>query len=70
MRRVLGLAALVCVLGGCGVAGTGAAGASGAAAAADEAIQAKKIEERVRQQVQAAQEDAARQRSDAERQGQ
>jgi hypothetical protein len=70
MRRVLGLATLVLLLGGCGLAGTGAAGASGAAAAADEAAQAKKLEERVRQQVQASEDAAAQQRSDAEKQGQ
>ena len=70
MRRLLGLAVLVSLLSGCGVAGTGAAGASAAAAAADEAAQAKKIEERVPQQVHAAEDAAAQQRSDAEKQGQ
>ncbi len=65
MRRVLGLAVLVSVLAGCGGVG---AGASAAAAAADEAAQAKKMEARVPQQVQAAEDAAAQQRSEAEKQ--
>jgi outer membrane lipoprotein-sorting protein len=68
MRRVLGLAVLVSVLAGCGGVGAGAAGASAAAAAADEAAQAKKMEARVPQQVQAAEDAAAQQRSEAEKQ--
>ncbi len=68
MRGVLGVAVLVYVLAGCGAVGSGAAGASGGAAAAAEAAQAKKIEARVPQQVQAAEDTAAQQRSEVEKQ--
>ena len=70
MRPVLGLAMLAFLLSSCGVAGTGAAGASGAAAEDQQAAQARKIEARVPEQLQAAEDLAVQQRREAEQQGQ
>jgi hypothetical protein len=69
--RYLPALGMLLALSGCGL-GPGAAGAAGAAGAqseVQEAAQARKTEEQVRQQLQAAQEEAARQRSDATARG-
>ena len=66
----LGLIALVMLAGGCGVAGTGTATATGAAPAAADAAQARQTEERVRQQLGSAYQQATDQRRAAEADGQ
>jgi hypothetical protein len=66
MGRVWALLTLMLTLAGCGLAGTGAAGASGAAAEAQQAAQAKQTEDRVKQQIDAAQQQASDQRHAAE----
>jgi hypothetical protein len=66
MRRVWALLTLTMALAACGVAGTGAAGAAGAAAEAQQAAQARQTEERVKQQIDAAQQQGADQRRAAE----
>lgn len=66
MGRVWALLTVFVTLAGCGLAGTGAAGASGAAAEAQQAAQAKQTEDRVKQQIDAAERQAADQRRAAE----
>jgi uncharacterized protein YceK len=70
MGRVSVLLALLLALSGCGVAETGTAAAAGAASAAQQAQEAKRTEDSVTRQVDAAYKEAADQRRDAERQGQ
>ncbi len=70
--RLLRLAAPILILGacaGCGLAGTAVATGAGAAAEVQEAQQAKQTEDRIKQQLDQAQQAAAQQRSDAEAQG-
>jgi hypothetical protein len=59
MWRVLVLAGSCAAVVGCGLAGTGAAGASGGAAEAQQAAQSRQAEERVRQQIESINEEAA-----------
>jgi signal transduction histidine kinase len=59
MERLLPLACLCALLGGCGLADTGAAAAGSAASAAQQAAEAKRTEERVREQIEAANREAA-----------
>jgi|GEM_PF-2388388 len=66
MGRVWALLTLMLTLGGCGLAGTGAAGASGAAAEAQQAALAKQTEDRVKQQIDSAEQQASDQRRAAE----
>ena len=66
MRRVWALLTLTMSLAGCGLAGTGAPGAAGAAAEAQQARQARHTQEQVKQQIDAAVQQAADQRRDAE----
>src|SRR5665213_3136335 len=54
---------------GCGLAGTAVATGTGAAAEGQHAQQAKQIEDRVKREVDQAQQIAAQQRNDAESQG-
>jgi Na+-translocating ferredoxin:NAD+ oxidoreductase RNF subunit RnfB len=61
------LAAALCT--GCGLAGTAVATGTGAAAEVQEAQQAKQTEDRVKRELEQAQQTAAQQRSDAESQG-
>jgi hypothetical protein len=57
------------VCAGCGLAGTTVATGTGAAAEVQEAQQAKQTEDRVKREVEQAQQAAAQQRADAESQG-
>jgi hypothetical protein len=66
MVRSLALLSLILSLTGCGVAETGAAAAAAGAAKAEEARQGLRTEARVRQQLDAAAQQAAEQRSAAE----
>jgi hypothetical protein len=68
MHRIILTILLVSGMCGCGLAGTGAAAAAGGASEVQQAAQARQTEEKVRQQVNAAQQQAAQQRQDAERQ--
>jgi hypothetical protein len=61
------LAAGLCA--GCGLAGTAVATGTGAAAEVQQAQQAKQTEDRVKRELDQAQQAAAQQRSDAESQG-
>jgi hypothetical protein len=61
------LVAALCT--GCGLAGTAVATGAGAAAEVQEAQQAKQTEDRVKRELDQAQQTAAQQRSDAESQG-
>ena len=61
------LAASLCA--GCGLAGTAVATGAGATAEVEEAKQAKQTEDRVKRELDAAQQAAAQQRNDAEAQG-
>jgi Na+-translocating ferredoxin:NAD+ oxidoreductase RNF subunit RnfB len=61
------LAASLCA--GCGLAGTAVATGTGAAAEVQEAQQAKQTEDRVKRELDQAQQAAAQQRNDAESQG-
>jgi hypothetical protein len=61
------LAAALCA--GCGLAGTAVATGAGAAAEVQEAQQAKQTEDRVKRELDQAQQTAAQQRTDAESQG-
>ncbi len=54
---------------GCGLAGTAVATGAGATAELEEAKQAKQTEDRVKRELDAAQQAAAQQRNDAEAQG-
>ena len=67
MERVWALLALPLLLGGCGAAETGTAAASGADSAAQQAAQARAREDRVRQQIDAAYQQADDQRRAAEK---
>ena len=60
------IAATLLLLAGCGLAEVGAAGATAATSKAEELRQAKQTEARVRQQIDAAYEQAAQQRKAAE----
>jgi uncharacterized membrane protein len=66
MQNALCTAAALMLLTGCGLADVGATGATSAASAAQEAKQAKETEAQVRQQVDAAYQQAAEQRKAAE----
>jgi hypothetical protein len=66
VTRAVILAALALSLGGCGLAGTGVAGAAGGASKAEELKQAQQTEDRVRSQIDAANQAAAEQRRAAE----
>lgn len=66
MLRVLMLTAIAAVLGGCGLAGTAASGAAEGAAQAQEAAQAKQTQDRVRQQLDAASQQAVERERAAE----
>ncbi len=57
------------LLAGCGLAGTAVATGTGAAAEVQQAQQAKQTEDRVKRELDQAQQAAAQQRSDAESQG-
>jgi hypothetical protein len=61
------LAAALCA--GCGLAGTAVATGTGAAAEVQQAQQAKQMEDRVKRELDQAQQAAAQQRNDAEAQG-
>jgi hypothetical protein len=61
------LAAALCA--GCGLAGTAVATGTGAAAEVQQAQQAKQTEDRVKRELDQAQQAAAQQRNDAESQG-
>ena len=66
MRRHLPLIGVILLTGGCGLADTAVTGAPAGAAAADQAREAKATEERVQQEVEAAQKAAAEQREQAD----
>jgi hypothetical protein len=66
MGRVWALLTLLLAVAGCDVAGTGAASATGAAAEAQQAVRAKQTEDRVKPQIDAAEQQAADQRRAAE----
>ena len=68
MKRIIVALLLAPALTGCGLAGSGAAAAAGGASEVQQAQQAKQTEEKVRQQVNAIQDQAAQQRQDAEKQ--
>jgi hypothetical protein len=70
MVRTLAILTLAGLLGGCGLRATGAAGAAGGTSEVQQAAQAKRTEEQVREQINAAQDEAARQRNEAEKQNQ
>ncbi len=63
-------AALAALCSGCGLAETAASGAAGASAEVRQAQQAPKIEQQVRDQIQAAQDVAAQQRDKVEQDAQ
>lgn len=67
--RIMPVAAAV-LCAGCGLAGTAVATGTGAAAEVQQAQQAKQIEDRVKSEVDQAQQAAAQQRKDAEAQSQ
>ena len=60
---------VVSVCAGCGLAGTTVATGTGAAAEVQQAQQAKATEDKVKRELDQAQQDAAKQRDDAESQG-
>jgi hypothetical protein len=66
MIRTFALSCLSLLLVACGVAETGAAAAAGGASQVEEARQAEQTEARVQQQLDAAYQQAAHQRKDAE----
>ena len=66
ITRSLALLSLILSLTGCGVADTGAAVAAAGASKAEEARQGLKTEAQVRERLDAAAQQAARQRTDAE----
>jgi len=72
MHRIIALlgATALLTLTGCGLAETGAVGAAGAASQVQQASQAKATEDRVRQQLDAAAQQAAEQRKTAESESQ
>jgi hypothetical protein len=65
MRCAL-LSCVALLISGCGLAGSGAAGTAGAASEAQQAAQARQTEDRVRAQIESAQQQAAEQRQKAE----
>ncbi|HYL02793.1 MAG TPA: hypothetical protein VEU54_05190 [Steroidobacteraceae bacterium] len=66
LQRLAAALALSGLLSGCGLGGTGAAGAAGASAETQQAAQARQTEERVRADIDAAQDQAAERRRAAE----
>ncbi|HEY8052001.1 MAG: hypothetical protein ACHQD6_00470 [Steroidobacterales bacterium] len=70
MRNALAACLLLTSLSGCGLAETGAAAAGGAAAQAQQAAQARQVEQRVTEQIGAADKVAEEQRRAAEAQAQ
>jgi hypothetical protein len=68
MNRLIVTLMLLSSLAGCGIAGTGAAAAAGGTSEVQQAAQAKHTEEKVREQVNGIQEQAAQQRQDVEKQ--
>jgi hypothetical protein len=58
MRVACLLATLSTALGGCGLADSGAAAAGGASAAAEQAAEARQAQERIRQQIESANQQA------------
>jgi hypothetical protein len=69
MGRAWALYVLLVILGGCGVAGSGAATTAGAQSATQQGSEARRTEDRVRQQIDAAYQQAAEQRRAAEADG-
>lgn len=67
MIRTMMILVASAMLGGCGLAETGAAAAATGASAAEQARQAQQIEEKVRAQLDAAQQAAAQSREAAEK---
>ena len=70
MARTWAVLSLLTLLGGCDLAGSGAATTAGATSAAQQAGEAKGTEERVRRQIDAADQQAVEQRHAAEQGGQ
>ena len=70
MVRVTTLLVLLAALGGCGLVDSGASAAAAGESAAQQAAQARRDEDRVRQQIDAANRVAAEQRRAAEAQAQ
>jgi hypothetical protein len=70
MKRFQTLLALPFLVAGCGVAGTGASAGAAAETAAQQEAQGRAMEQRVREQVDAAYSKAAEQRRAAEADGQ
>jgi predicted dienelactone hydrolase len=70
MGRPWALLAVVTLLGGCDLGGSGAAATAGSASAAQQAGEARKSEDRVRQQIDAANRQAAEQRQAVDKDGQ
>lgn len=66
MGRWFAIYVATLALSGCGLAETGTAAGAGAASQAQEAASAKRTEERVKQQIDAAYSDAAQQRAAAD----
>jgi hypothetical protein len=66
MRRHLPLIGVILLTGGCGLAETAATGAAAGASAADQAREARAAEERVRREIDAAQQAAADLREQAD----
>jgi Na+-translocating ferredoxin:NAD+ oxidoreductase RNF subunit RnfB len=69
MIRVVFPLLIAALCTGCGLAGTAVATGTGAAAEVQQAQQAKQTEDRVKRELEQAQQADARQRSDAETQG-
>ena len=72
MARTWLVVGMALALGGCGLAGTGVATTTAAQSAAEQAAEAKRTEDRVRQQIDAAnsQAEAARRAAEAQAAGQ
>lgn len=58
MKKILVAGCMAAMLSGCGLAETGAAAAAGGASAAEQAKQAKETEDKVRRDIEAAQQAA------------
>jgi uncharacterized protein YceK len=69
MRRVVILLCVFTLVAGCGLAETGTAAATSSTSAAQQAAQAQQTEARVRQNIDAAYQQAAQQRAAAEADG-
>ena len=69
LARWVPVLAAIAFTSGCGLAGTAVATGAGAAAEAQQAQQAKQTEDRVKAELDQAQQAAAQQRNDAESQG-